>query len=293
VDHDQGNDNRHQISIYENIKQSVACSSAFQDKPERDVNRIKRILSLTATATCFLLFNICFQGCSACPTQPGGTVTIPDPVAEWSFDETSGSVVHDSSIYDNNGVAVGTMIVPGRFGNARQFNGNGDYVYVPDPINGAFDSGQNQSFTVDLWFKTTSDSLQDIIRKGSAPIAGFFIQTDNGKVNAGLGADVNSPPPDSIITIESTLRFNDGKWHEVRFIRDRQRQKLYLLVDGVQAAPPIAEAFPELVANTQILTIGRWENQTYPLYFSGTIDEIKIWNEAVYQKTFPRLHHST
>ena len=244
---------------------------------------MKRTLLLATAGAVLLPFSLFLQGCSTSPTQPVGSVTVPDPVAEWDFNESSGTVVHDSSIYDNNGIAVGTTIVPGRFGYAREFNGNGDYVYVPDPINGAFDFGQNQSFTIDLWFKTTSNSLQDIIRKGSAPIPSFFIQTNNGKVNAGLGADANSPPPDSVITIESTLKYNDGQWHEVRFIRDRQRQKLYLYVDGVQAAPPVAETFTELVANTHILTIGRWENQTYPLYFSGTIDEIKIWNEAVYR----------
>ena len=208
---------------------------------------MKRMPLLTMVVPALLLFDLSLQGCSTSPTQPVGTITIPDPVAEWDFNETSGTVVHDSSIYGNNGVAVGTTIVPGRFGNAREFNGSGDYVYVPNPLNGAFNFGQNQSFTVDLWFKTTSDSLQDIIRQGSAPIPGFFIQTNHGKVNAGIGSDVNSPPPDSVIIIESNLKYNDGQWHEVRFIRDRQKQELCLYVDGLQAASPVPETFPELV----------------------------------------------
>ena len=250
---------------------------------ERNGNVMIRVLFLPAIGAILLMSGLSLQGCSSSPTQPVSNVTMLDPVAEWRFDENSGTIVHDSSIYDNNGYAVGTTIVPGRFGNARQFNGAGDYVYVPNPLNGAFNFGQNQSFTIDLWFKTTSDSLQDIIRKGSAPIPGFFIQTNNGKVNAGIGADVNSPPPDSVIIIESTMKYNDGQWHEVRFIRDRQKQELCLYVDGVQAAPPVPETFPELVENDHILTIGRWENQIYPLYFKGSIDEIRIWSDAVYQ----------
>lgn len=190
--------------------------------------------------------------------------------------------MHDSSTYLNNGIAVGTTIVPGHSGNAREFNGNGDYVYVPNPVNGAFNFGQDQSFTIDVWFKTTSNSLEDIIRKGSAPVPGFFIQVDSGFVNAGLGAAVGAPSPDSVIIIESTFKSNDGNWHEVRFIRDRNTRKMYLYIDGKQAAPPVSEELPQLVANTLDLTIGRWTNQMYPLYFQGTIDQITIWNEAVY-----------
>jgi len=203
-------------------------------------------------------------------------------VALWHFDESSGTIVNDGSPYGNNGIAVGTTIIPGRFSNARSFNGAGDYVYVPEPANGSIDFGQNQSFTIDLWFKTTSDTLQDMIRKGSAPIPGFFIQTWHGNINAGIGADVNSPPPDTVLSIISDQKYNDGQWHEVRLIRDRQIQKLLLYVDGVQATAPINEPIPLFIANNHILTIGRWENSEYPLYFTGAIDEITVWNKAVY-----------
>jgi hypothetical protein len=169
----------------------------------------------------FLLLAACIipLGCSTNPTGASNADSAYI-VAQWHMDEISRDTVYDSSRYQNDGFAIGTTITDGKFGKARSFNGNGDYIYVPDPINGSIDFGQDQSFTVDLWFRTTSDALQDIIRKGSAPIPGYFIQTEGGKVNAGVGADVSSPPPDTILVIESNLQYNDGKWHEVRFVRD-------------------------------------------------------------------------
>ena len=64
-------------------------------------------------------------------SQPVGPFA-PDSLtrALWHFNETNGSIVHDTMGF-NNGSATGTTVVPGRFGNARSFNGNGDYVYVP------------------------------------------------------------------------------------------------------------------------------------------------------------------
>ena len=51
-------------------------------------------------------------------------------VAEWHFDEGSGSVVKDSSGNGNDGTIHGAKWVDGKYGKALSFDGNGDYVEI-------------------------------------------------------------------------------------------------------------------------------------------------------------------
>jgi hypothetical protein len=67
----------------------------------------------------------------------GGFVFAMDSirvVAHWSLDETSGSVAFDSSGWGNHGSAYGTTIIPGVNGNARRFDGAGDYGACAEPF---------------------------------------------------------------------------------------------------------------------------------------------------------------
>jgi hypothetical protein len=57
----------------------------------------------------------------------------PSLVGWWRFDETSGTVAHDSSGYGNNGTLQGgPQWVAGMIGGALSFDGSIDYVEVPD-----------------------------------------------------------------------------------------------------------------------------------------------------------------
>ena len=51
-------------------------------------------------------------------------------VAEWHFDEGSGSVVEDSSGNGNDGVIYGATWVDGKYGNALSFDGVDDNLEV-------------------------------------------------------------------------------------------------------------------------------------------------------------------
>ena len=52
-------------------------------------------------------------------------------ISLWRFNEVSGNTVIDST-GTNNGTALGTAIVDGKFGKARYFNGISDYIRVSD-----------------------------------------------------------------------------------------------------------------------------------------------------------------
>lgn len=212
------------------------------------------------------------------PTTAAVADTIT--VAYWRFEESLGSTVFDTSGYGNDGTAVGTTIVPGRFGNARYFNGTSDHVYVPYPTNGSLNFAPDQSFTIEAWFKTTSTEQMRIVRKGLAPVPGYEILMAGGKVGAIIGNREDGTPPDTLLVIKSNQSYNDDQWHHVALVRDRRLQKLFLYVDDLAAAQPVEDHFPYALAYDIPLGIGVWYGSSMPLYFQGTIDETKILRTA-------------
>ena len=97
-------------------------------------------------------------------------------ISLWRFNDAFGSVAIDE-MGRNNGTAIGTSIVDGKFGKARYFNGATDYVVVPN------DASLNNltQFTVETWVNpqgfdlTCWASAQGIVAKGD-----FDIYAKNG-----------------------------------------------------------------------------------------------------------------
>ncbi|MBI5472559.1 MAG: T9SS type A sorting domain-containing protein [Ignavibacteriae bacterium] len=221
-----------------------------------------------------------FVFCSSVLFAQGPYISDSYTVGLWHLDEASSSVFQDASSYHNDAQAFGTSVVAGRFGNARYFNGSTDYAFVSDPANGSLDFGTEQSFTLEAWFKTESLAEQRIIRKGLAPVQGYELGLAQGKVFGIIGNREDGTPPDTLLRVISAATYNDNQWHHASVVRDRATRKLYLYVDGVQAATPVVDNFPYSLANNVPLGIGRWYGSTMPLYFHGVVDEVRISNIA-------------
>ena len=199
----------------------------------------------------------------------------PDSVTRglWHFDETTGTVLLDASGGGNSGVATGTAIVPGRFGNARSFNGTSDYITIPSNRSFDFDTS---SFRIDLWFKTAGQEGAVLLRRGLAPVPGYMISESHGRVVGMIGNRGDSSWPDTLISVWSDSAYNDNQWHIVTMVRDRSVRKLFLYVDGKLAAQPSEDAFTIPLNNDRPLTIGRWESPVYPTFFNGMVDEVRL-----------------
>ncbi len=229
----------------------------------------------------FWISNLLLVSCSdkSTPVSPvqsfdlGPYASDAATIALWHFDEPSGTAVADSSSYLNTGTAVSTTIVPGRYDNSRAFNGTSSYVSFPSDSSFDLDT---LSFTIDLWFKTTSSAGAFLLRRGLAPVPGYTIAVNGGRVLATIGNRGDSSWPDTLIFIWSDSTFNNDQWHCVSLVRDRGIRKLILYVDGKLAAQPVDDNFTLPLNNVRPLTIGRWENDTYPDFFTGSIDEVRI-----------------
>jgi hypothetical protein len=201
----------------------------------------------------------------------------PDSVTRglWHFDETSGTVLHDVSGGGNSGVVSGTSIVPGRFGNARSFNGVSDFITIPSNTLFDFDTS---SFRIDVWFKAPVQVAGEgqILRRGLAPNPGFMIFTDHGQIVGQIGSRGDSYWPDTLITARSDSNFGDGQWHLVTMVRDRSVRKLFLYIDEKLAVQPSEDRFTLPVNSYEPLTIGRWVSDAYPYFFNGVVDEVRL-----------------
>lgn len=134
------------------------------------------------------------------PFQPDSTTR-----ALWHFEDSTGTIIHDW-VGGNHGVAVGTTVVPGRFGYGRSFNGTSDFVNIPS--DSAFDFGK-YSFKIDVWFKTTGIE-EFLVRRGLAPVPGFQLSIHNGYVYGQIGNRGDSRWPDTPLTISSVSKYNDN-----------------------------------------------------------------------------------
>ncbi|MBX2991762.1 MAG: T9SS type A sorting domain-containing protein [Bacteroidetes bacterium] len=210
---------------------------------------------------------------------PAPFVLDEHTVALWHYNETGGSFVRDTSLFGNHGTAYGTTVTNGRFGNARSFNGTSDFVHVNNPSNGSLGFGANKSFTIDVWFKTTTQ-LGWLIRKGLSPTAGYGLVIKDGYLQGELGNREDSFFPDTLVKIRSQQLVNDGQWHLATLERDHRAGEIRLYVDGVLATSPINDPIIFPLSSDRPLTFGKWENNVQPQYFNGVIDEARISNVA-------------
>jgi hypothetical protein len=202
---------------------------------------------------------------------------IPEPglIAYWRLDAAEGGNAYNS-IGDNHGILIGNPIWQpdsGQVDGALEFDGINDYIstdFVLNPANG--------SFCVFAWIKGGAPG-QVIISQSDGTGTGetwLCTNTSNGTLMAGflpLKIGRHNPQPlvsESIIT--------NGQWHHIGFVWNGSYRSLY--VDGVEVAKDTAAQNP-LKSATGGLYIGTGKNFGTGTFFSGLIDDVRIYNVAL------------
>jgi hypothetical protein len=197
-------------------------------------------------------------------------------VARWKLDETEGSVAQNS-VSDNDGVLHGEpqwQPAGGKKGGALQLDGINDYIgtdFVLNPADGAL--------SVFAWIQGGAPGDVVISQTdgiggsgetwlGTEPSSGKFM---SGLVPPAVGRFIPQPlKSESVIT--------DGQWHRVGFVWDGSYRSLY--VDGVEVAKDTTAQNP-LKSATGGLYIGAGKTLDAATFFSGLIDDVRIYNRAV------------
>jgi hypothetical protein len=193
-------------------------------------------------------------------------VDDPTLVAHWALDETEGDIAYDSANGNDGTVYVDPAWLPegGMVDGALQLDGIDDYVNTPFVLNPA-----DGRFSVFSWVK------------GGAP--GQFVISQTGGVNW-LCADTLEG---NLITelkatgrgaaaLMSQTNITDGNWHRIGLVWDGSNRTLY--VDGVAVAE---DTQANLEASENGLYIGTGKDMEPGSFWSGLIDDVRIYNRAV------------
>ncbi len=204
---------------------------------------------------------------------------IPMPfelVAYWKLDEQEGDIASDSA-GDNTGLLHGGppwRSSEGKRDGALEFDGNNDYVSTGFVLNPSLGT-----FSVFVWVK------------GGAPRQVIISQLDGiGTGEAWLGLDAQGanlmtglvPPPLGRTKPEPLISesiITDGQWHHVGFVCDGAYRFLY--VDGIEVARDTSILTEALMSSNGGLYIGSGKNLDVGTFFSGLIDDIRIYNVAL------------
>jgi predicted phosphodiesterase len=155
-------------------------------------------------------------------------------------------------------------------------NSHNDVVSIPST-----QSLKLSKFSVAAWFKTISNfgSEASIVNKG-----GFGTDSSGNNMNYGIWMTSSEKVEGGFETSSGSNRyaispssFNNGQWHHGVVTFDGSIVKLY--IDGVQVGTRTTASSPETSGNHP-LKIGA-NSRTVSNLFTGSIDEVGIWNRAL------------
>jgi len=196
----------------------------------------------------------------------GQEVNDPSLIAHWALDETEGTTAHDSAGANDAMVLGGATWQPteGKIGGALAFDGKDDFVrsgsVVLDPAKGPL--------SVIAWVKGGAPN-KVIVSQASG--ADWLYLNQYGMLTTDLksgGKDGKSLTSDAFVT--------DDQWHRVVLTWDGTNRTLQM--DGVEVA---RDTQPNLAASSGSLHIGGGKNLGTTAFWSGLIDDVRIYNRAV------------
>ncbi|MBP7053246.1 MAG: PKD domain-containing protein [Phycisphaerae bacterium] len=199
----------------------------------------------------------------------GEVVQWKDPriVAHWKLDETAGTIAQDSAGENDATVIGGPLWQPegGRVGGALRFDGVDDYVrtgFVVDP--------SKDEFSVFAWIRGGAPGQVLVSQQGDGA-NWLMASTPDGTLMTDLksaGRQASSLTSEIVIT--------DDQWHQVGVIWDGINRTLY--VDDIKVAE---DAEYNLRGSTGDLCIGAGSTLDPSTFWSGLIDDVRIYNRAV------------
>jgi len=195
-------------------------------------------------------------------------VDDPTVIAHWPLDELEGGIAHNN-VADCDGTLRGGPIWQpegGMLAGALQFDGIDDYVIIDPVLNPA-----DGVFSVIAWIK------------GGAPGQALLSQVDGSNwlmldVEGRLTTTLEGLGRNTGGSLLSETRITDGDWHRIAFVWDGSYRHLY--VDGIEVAADVIplSGLKEAYGG---LHLGAGSTLTPGTFFSGLIDDVRIYNRVV------------
>ncbi len=195
----------------------------------------------------------------------GQEVNDPTLLAHWALDETEGMVAYDSA-GDCDGTVIGVPAwqpEAGKRDGALKLDGAtflaADHVLSPS----------DGPFSVLVWMKDGEPGQVVVSQEGAVS----WLMAD--VVDGVLKTELRSPTR-LAKSLTSTAVITDGDWHRVGFVWDGSTRRL--CVDDVVVAE---DTQAELAASLGGILIGCGGTMAPGSFFSGLIDDVRIYSRAV------------
>jgi len=192
-------------------------------------------------------------------------INDPTLIAHWALDETEGMFAADSA-GDNDAFIIGSAAWQpgsGQVDGALQLNGVDGCAIVNPVVN-----PPEGPFSIFAWVKDGSPG-QVIISQQS--MANWLATDGEGNLMTELKSSDQLAGP-----LHSETVITDGQWHRIGLVWDGSHRKLY--VDGVVVAEDTQSG---LEGSQMGLYLGVDKNYAPGTFFSGLIDDVRIYNRAV------------
>lgn len=199
------------------------------------------------------------------------------PLAQWKFDEGSGSTAQDSSSnnYVTNSFLGNTSWTNGIYGKALTFDGNGDYVTINDTANLRL----AKNFTVMTWVNLTANSADwvRLVGKGNTTDRNYGLWlSSTGNIlfqlySSGGNCDLHA----------GNIAYGSG-WHHIT--GSYNGSNVYLYKNGLQVGTAACTITP--ATSIDNLTFGYAGFHTY---LNGSLDDIRIYNYQMTQTQIQKV----
>ena len=265
------------------------------------VNQIGRNWGTTANAT---IDQVRIYNYARSPAQIAWEYNKGGPIGWWKLDECQGNIANDSSGVGNTGTitigssgtqnslgtcAVGTSAAwtngaTGKYNSSLNFDGTDDNVNIGDPTNGSLDFGTND-FSTSAWIKTSSSQQGVIVGKYSGYPLFYSRLNADGKIESRIGFDVSTN-----FTSTDGTTVNDNSWHQIVTVYKRDGNMTRYLDGKIYgSALDISSASSTTVNTSNSLIIG---SGTSSQYFTGQIDDVRIYNYALTDTQIKTLYNN-
>jgi len=202
------------------------------------------------------------------------------PIAQWKFNEGSGTTAYDSTDNNNDGTLTGDPTwIDGKYGSALSFDGTNDYVNMGDVSILNFE--RTNPFSISGWFKHTVTGVNQIIlskQQGTSPARGWRVMlgTDD-KLSLYL---YNNPDTSNFIGATTVSAFTDANtWVQFTTTYDGSNTNagINIYINGVlTSVTPSLATLTDTIQTSVSVNIGARDNGY--LYFNGSIDDVRIYN---------------
>jgi hypothetical protein len=192
-------------------------------------------------------------------------VNDPTLIAHWALDETEGMTAHNN-VSGNDDFVMGYALwrpTGGKMNGAIELDGVDDCV-----IGGVGPNPAEGPCSVIAWIKGGATG-QVIL---SQPVVADLLAVDSeGNLMTGLNGFGQSSAP-----LLSQASVSDGQWHRIGLVWDGSRRALF--VDSVKVAEDTKDDQGVFGSG---LYIGVGKDYTAGTFFSGLIDDVRVYNRVV------------